>query len=837
MSVPSLLPSCVFAGLLALLPAATVAALPTDPAPEPASTSDATDISPDHIHPTLDEIFKPPRILGQRPTSFGLSADGRWITYRWADEDAEEPERDLYLVSTSGSASEVFATHDEDVGVLWTATGSVLLRERDGWIDRIDIEGDRQAVPLFEGASLRGVRFLDDERMAVIQAGEDHQLWVVDLLTGARSAPAADLEDRSRWYQVLEEPERIALFARPSGDGEDEPVEERQEGHQDGDESEEPDRVLWIVPYGDGEGVAQETTILQTSNARLSPNGRWLASYTSESNVDRELVMADYLAEQVTMVPVRNSLAGDDTSTLEMRLFDTASSKEHSLSLDAQGMFHLRKFAWSPSGSALLVDRVSNDMHVRQVLVVQAGTRAATVVLSERDDAWIGGPATWASWNDEGTHVLFSSERTGFNHLYRALPDGSELSALTEGGFEVQSIALMKDQGRALLVTNSPDDPAVRQLRLIDLGSGEQSVLTGDDGCAAGNGWSRGNDPAHPHFSHDGSTVVYMWETLGKPGDLYALHLPGSPADPDAPPRPVQLTDFVPDALDDLALVQPEIISYANPDDGVTVRALLYLPEPYDPTQRYPLVVFVHGAGYLQNVTRSRTAYDADKLFHHRLTRKGYVVLAPDFRHSAGYGRDFRADIYGYMGGKDTDDVVAGVKHLEQLGLIDSERVGVYGGSYGGFLTLMCLARYPESFTCGAALRSVTDWRTYHAGYTNPRLGHPERDAENYERSSPIDLVADIQDPILMLHGLKDNNVFVQDTIRFIEELIQLGKQFDAMLYPSQAHGFTDPASWVDEYGRIEGYMDRYLGAAGGSSNAPATSPVSTETTTATPGS
>jgi dipeptidyl aminopeptidase/acylaminoacyl peptidase len=137
--------------------------------------------------------------------------------------------------------------------------------------------------------------------------------------------------------------------------------------------------------------------------------------------------------------------------------------------------------------------------------------------------------------------------------------------------------------------------------------------------------------------------------------------------------------------------------------------------------------------------------------------------------------------------------------------------VGVYGGSYGGFLTLMCLARYPDEFSAGAALRSVTDWRTYHAGYTNPRLGHPEHDAENYARSSPIDLIADIQDPVLMLHGLKDSNVFAQDSIRFIEELIQLGKEFDAMLYPSQGHGFTDPASWIDEYGRIERFMDRHV--------------------------
>ncbi|MDG2149903.1 MAG: prolyl oligopeptidase family serine peptidase [Planctomycetota bacterium] len=788
--------------LLMLFAMPPAAAMNTHRSEPPVAPVISQHVSEEDVHPTLDEIYKPPRLLGQRPTDFGMSADGQWITYRWADEDSEDAPGDLYLLSTRGSTTEVLATEDEDVDVLWTHTDAVLLRERDGWIDRIDIGGDGQPVPLFEGASLGKVQFLEDARRAIIQAGEDNQLWIVDLLTGSRRALASDLKKRSSWYQVLEDRGQIALFAQA-----DAPPPQTEEPS----EAKSPSRVLWTVPLGEASSSAQQTDMEKASNTQISPDGRWAVAYTRESTVDRELVMADYLTEQVTVVPVRSSLAGDDASALEMQLFDLESSEKHPLSLDAQDKFRLRRVEWSPDGSTLLIDRISNDFHVRQILVVQADTREIDVVLAERDEAWIGGPTTWANWNDAGTHILFTSERSGFNHLYRVRSDGSELTSLTAGDFEVQQVNLLNDHGRALLVTSSPEDPAVRHLRLVDLDTAEQIVLTGEDGCAADHGWSPRNDTARPHTSLDGSTLVYMWETLGRPGDLYALDLPLEFNETDAPPRSVRLTDFVPEALDKLELVQPEIIEYTNPDDGVVVRSFLYLPEPYDPLERYPLVVFVHGAGYLQNVTRSRTSYDTDKLFHHRLARKGYVVLAPDYRHSAGYGHDFRTDIYGYMGGKDTDDVVAGIKHLEQLGLIDTERVGVYGGSYGGFLTLMCLARYPDQFACGAALRSVTDWRTYHAGYTNPRLGHPDRDAENYDRSSPIHMVDDIQDPVLMLHGLKDDNVFAQDSIRFIEELIQLGKTFDAMLYPSQAHGFTDPESWIDEYSRIEGYMDRYL--------------------------
>ena len=386
--------------LLTLFAMPPAAAMNTHRSEPPVAPVISQHVSEEDVHPTLDEIYKPPRLLGQRPTDFGMSADGQWITYRWADEDSEDAPGDLYLLSTRGSTTEVLATEDEDVDVLWTHTDAVLLRERDGWIDRIDIGGDGQPVPLFEGASLNKVQFLEDARHAIIQAGEDNQLWIVDLLTGSRRALASDLKKRSSWYQVLEDRGQIALFAQA-----DAPPLQTEEPS----EAKSPSRVLWTVPLGEASSSAQQTDMEKASNTQISPDGRWAVAYTRESTVDRELVMADYLTEQVTVVPVRSSLAGDDASALEMQLFDLESSEKHPLSLDAQDKFRLRRVEWSPDGSTLLIDRISNDFHVRQILVVQADTREIDVVLAERDEAWIGGPTTWANWNDAGTHILFTS--------------------------------------------------------------------------------------------------------------------------------------------------------------------------------------------------------------------------------------------------------------------------------------------------------------------------------------------------------------------------------------------------------------------------------------------
>ncbi|RKY17914.1 MAG: hypothetical protein DRQ55_14645, partial [Planctomycetota bacterium] len=563
------------------------------------------------------------------------------------------------------------------------------------------------------------------------------------------------------------------------------------------DDANAGDRRLQLLPLhpptDDGDGALRVTQLSDEGSFDLSPDGRWVLVTQREPGASHELIMADYLTPFVSTVPVRSSLAGDPSPRRTLELYEVETGHTHALRLDGDERPWMLRSQWSPDGARLLIERVSGDTHVRQLLVLDPATRSATLVHSERDEAWIGGPFLWSGWREQGGEVLFTSERSGFNHLYAVSPDGGEPRALTQGEFEVARVTLLEDLDQALLVAHGEDDPAITQLLLVSLEGGEQTRLTGSNGCAT-----------RPLVSHDGSSVAFRWSTLGVPWELHALRMQEGGG-------PLALSQTVPDELAALELPPPELISYSNPDDGVSVHAYLYRPVPFDPALTYPAVMFVHGAGYLQQVQRSMSSYEPNMLFHHRLTRMGFAVIDADFRHSRGYGRDFRAGIHGFMGGKDLDDCVAGVDFLGTLGWVDTERVGLYGGSYGGFLTLMALFTQPDVFAAGAALRSVTDWRVYSHWYTTPRLGDPVEDAENYARSSPIDHVDGLSKPLLLLHGLKDPNVFAQDTIRLIEALIERGKDFDAMLYPSQGHGFTDADSWIDEYKRIERLFVREL--------------------------
>ncbi|MBK6526606.1 MAG: S9 family peptidase [Crocinitomicaceae bacterium] len=226
--------------------------------------------------------------------------------------------------------------------------------------------------------------------------------------------------------------------------------------------------------------------------------------------------------------------------------------------------------------------------------------------------------------------------------------------------------------------------------------------------------------------------------------------------------------------------------------------------EPKSDAKNGAGVIFVHGAGYLQNAHNWWSSYHREFMFNNLLADKGYTVLDIDYRASEGYGKNFRTDIYRHMGGTDLSDHLDGRDVLIKKYGIDSTRVGIYGGSYGGFITLMAMLTEPGKFKCGAALRSVTDWAHYNHEYTSNILNTPEEDPIAYKRSSPIYFAEGLQGRLLMLHGIEDDNVQYQDVVRLSQRFIELKKKnWDLIGYPIEPHGFVETTSWIDEYRRI----------------------------------
>jgi dipeptidyl aminopeptidase/acylaminoacyl peptidase len=275
---------------------------------------------------------------------------------------------------------------------------------------------------------------------------------------------------------------------------------------------------------------------------------------------------------------------------------------------------------------------------------------------------------------------------------------------------------------------------------------------------------------------------------------------------------PVKVTESATPEFLSYDWIKPEIVMIpASDGGGVQVPARLYRPRGAHANGA--AVIFVHGAGYLQNAHKWWSSYYREYMFHHLLAARGYTVLDLDYRGSAGLGRDWRTAIYRHMGGLDLDDQIAGARWLVSTMHVDSNRIGIYGGSYGGFITLMALFTKPGVFAAGAALRPVTDWAHYNHPYTARILNEPQSDSVAYQRSSPIYFAQGLVGRLLICHGMVDDNVHFQDTARLIQRLIELGKQnWEVAVYPVEAHGFRRNDSWTDEYRRILKLFEETIG-------------------------
>jgi dipeptidyl aminopeptidase/acylaminoacyl peptidase len=304
--------------------------------------------------------------------------------------------------------------------------------------------------------------------------------------------------------------------------------------------------------------------------------------------------------------------------------------------------------------------------------------------------------------------------------------------------------------------------------------------------------------------SPDGKLVADVYSYVNRPPELFVMaNRAGS--------EESQLTTSPSAEWFSFNWIAPEIVMIPA-SDGVQVPAHIYRPADMGAKPNGGAVIFVHGAGYLHNVGHFWSEYPREYQFNQYLAAHGYVVLDLDYRGSDGYGRDWRTAIYRHMGGRDLQDQVDASKYLNPNYKIDPERVGIYGGSYGGFITLMALFTEPKHFGAGAAIRSVTDWAHYNNGYTSNILNLPQSDTLAYRQSSPIYFAEGLEDPLLMLHGMIDDNVEYIDIVRLEQRLIELGKtNWWLASYPVERHAFVRPDSWTDEYNRIFNLFERFL--------------------------
>lgn len=544
----------------------------------------------------------------------------------------------------------------------------------------------------------------------------------------------------------------------------------------------------------------------------LSTNGRFVSYRLTQMATNKNTEVPDYVTESGYVKNLNGRpKVGTTPSTSEFYIWDTEKDTILNFSVKSlPGITDLpdyvkdypEKYAkelknppvrlvtvnnivWAPTKDIALIEIRSTDNKDRWLVLFQNGEFVN--VDRQRDEAWIAGPGISGFGgrhigfiNDQT--IYFQSEATGYSHLYTYDINRKQKTALTKGNYEVQSASLSKDK-KFFYITTNEVHPGEQHFYKLEINTGKQTKLTQMTG-------------AHQvALSPDEKWIAYNYSYSNQPWELYIQ-------ENKVGATPKQITHLSQsEEFKQYAWRDPEVVTI-KAEDGEMIYGRLYTPKQAHPSK--PAVIFVHGAGYLQNAHKWWSQYFREYMFHNLLADLGYTVLDIDYRGSAGYGRNWRTGIYRHMGGKDLSDHVDAAKWLVKEKGVNPDNIGIYGGSYGGFITLMALFNASDVFKSGAALRSVTDWAHYNHGYTANILNEPHKDSLSYAKSSPINFAEGLKGNLLMAHGIVDVNVQFQDIIRLSQRLIELGKDnWELAVYPVEDHGFVEPSSWTDEYKRI----------------------------------
>ncbi len=742
---------------------------------------------------TIDAIMQGPALTGYEPQNARWSPDSLRIYFDWkqATDPVLKP-LDTYVIGRDGSGLRKLSeeewrlappaagdTSKDKRQTVFEHDGDIYVYDRAGGQSRrLTKTSEVESDPHFTRDGRR-VWFTRDSNLYILALDGGSIEQLTDIRPpGAAKRSGDEPEKVTDSQEFLKKEERRLLDA----------VDQRAKRREESEAKRKRDNPR--RPY-----LLQQRQVV--TSLALSPDEKTVMAVIAESGERaKKAIVPNYVTESGYTEDISGRLlAGDAQDRVRLELIDATSGEVRHATSELKSELGWTQPVWSEDGSKAMLSARGADNKDRWILALDSASGKTRVLFAEHDDAWINNfGASAAGWLRDNQTIYVQSERSGYSHLYAVsweagLQAAAEPRALTSGNWEVGRVHLSED-GSSFYITTNEGDPAQVHLYSLPSAGGPRKKITTLPGRH------------QPVFASRDAWIADVYSYTNRPPELYAMeNAPGA--------RETRLTSSP----------APEFWSYPWQDvpivrfkarDGVEVPARLYKPSGY--RRGGPAVIFVHGAGYLQNVHRGWSQYSREYLFHHFLMEHGYLVLDVDYRGSAGYGRDWRTAIYRHMGGKDLEDQVDAARYLAAEHGADPKRIGIYGGSYGGFITLMAMFTQGDVFAAGAALRPVTDWAHYNHRYTSSILNLPQRDAEAYRRSSPIYFAEGLKGALLLCHGMVDVNVHFQDTVRLAQRLIELRKEnWELAVFPVEDHGFVQPSSWADEYKRIFQLFEKNL--------------------------
>jgi dipeptidyl-peptidase-4 len=506
-------------------------------------------------------------------------------------------------------------------------------------------------------------------------------------------------------------------------------------------------------------------------------------------------------AEGVTTVEQRYPFAGTPNAVLELFVTELESGKVREVDLGDNPDFYLARVNYSPDGT-LAVQKQTRDQKTLELIFVDPVTFDQSVVLTEKQPNWTNLHSD-LTFLDGGAQFIWTSERSGFNHIYLYRKNGELIRQLTSGDWPVAQtsrsgggVRAVDEEGGMVWFTGWRETPTENHLYRVPLAGGDIEQVTEPggwhDATVASDGSffvDSGEGPLRPPYtairSPSGELLTYITENRLDESHPYAPYLAGH---------------------------RPYEFSTLQTADGTALQYQLMLPAGFDPANQYPAVVYLYGGPGVGQSVRKVWPIDGRLMgMKQILARHGYVVFTIDNRGTPNRGKAFEDVLYRNMGDYEVRDQLLGLEWLKSQPYVDADNVGLFGWSYGGYMTLMLLTKSPGSYKAGISGAPVTNWRLYDTHYTERYMGDPNDGDGKYEVSSPITYAENLSDPMLLVHGMADDNVFFDNSVQMIDALQESARPFEMMTYPGKRHRIVGEAENTHLWNMYLEFFDRNL--------------------------
>ena len=480
--------------------------------------------------------------------------------------------------------------------------------------------------------------------------------------------------------------------------------------------------------------------------------------------------------------------AGERNSSVQINIYDIQSDINVIADVNKKSETYLPRIKWTNNTNKLFVQRLNRHQNHLELLSVDPSSGKSKIILEEKDKYYIEIHDNLTFYKDD-SGFLWTSEKDGFNHIYLYQISGKERRQITKGNWEVTNFYGYDDKNKVLYFQSNEESPLERNIYRVNIWGKSKKKLSKKSGTNSAS------------FNSNFSYFINTYSNANLPNAITLNNNTGEVI------KKLKNSESLLGSLSEYELTSKEFFNFKT-EQGIKLNGWMMKPYNFDESKKYPVLMYVYGGPGSQTVLDS---WDRHYMWYQMLCQQGYIVVSIDNRGTGGRGAEFKKCTYKELGKLETIDQIEGAKYLANLGYTDENRIGIWGWSYGGYMSSLCLLKGNKYFKSAIAVAPVTNWRFYDTIYTERYMQTPQENPNGYDLNSPINHVDSLKGNFLLIHGSADDNVHVQNTYEMVDALIKSNKQFDLFIYPDKNHGIYGGTTRLHLFTKITDFINKKL--------------------------